>query len=756
MYDFKMLSDYDFELLTRDLLQKVLQCRLESFKKGRDNGIDLRYSCTNNINDIVIQCKHYANSTFSNLKSKLLKEEFAKIKLLNPSRYMLVTSLGLTPNQKEELRQYLSPYCKLVSDIIGMDELNGLLRDYPEIEKSHYKLWLTSSQVLEKILHNEVYSRSEITIDSIKTKLKIYVQNQAFFKSLEILDKNNCCIITGIPGIGKTTLAEMLLITYLNRGYEIIKVSQNINEAFEVYSSKKKQIFLYDDFLGQTGIDLKLAKNEDKDILSFMRYIEKDKMSKFILTTREYILNQAKSTYESFELTNLDIRKSMLLLSDYNKYDKAKILFNHLYYNDVSAPYIDNILKNNILKIINHKNYNPRIIEILTQNLLPKDPNNFYESFMENLNNPQKVWKFAFENQISNESKNLLILLVSLPRKSELENVKVIYNYYNAEKCRTFNKDFSDGDFIKALKELEGSFICIEKSLISFHNPSVKDFLENIIMENDIDFKILCETAMCFEQCVSLYNIGSRNDYKLIKKYENYFAKAIIDNLLSFGVKFCNSIIGLNLNYDYSKSAIIRIITTIKMNDFIRNKKVTDYIINEIFENLGINYKFYGVKINECIELIKLSSNKKYKDYFNNHIIKEIYDIVISKLLEGDIYEIDDFNIISIFEEHYPTLITDDVKSIVSNIFSDFYFDDISSVIDWGSIGAIDDYISTLEYLGKYFGVDINDSKEHLEANKEKFYICNEDEDYEEYRGNYMEETYKDEMIIDMFGALLS
>lgn len=113
-------------------------------------------------------------------------------------------------------------------------------------------------------------------------------------------------------------------------------------------------------------------------------------------------------------------------------------------------------------------------------------------------------------------------------------------------------------------------------------------------------------------------------------------------------------------------------------------------------------------------------------------------------------------NIISIFEEHYPTLITDDVKSIVSNIFSDFYFDDISSVIDWGSIGAIDDYISTLEYLGKYFGVDINDSKEHLEANKEKFYICNEDEDYEEYRGNYMEETYKDEMIIDMFGALLS
>ncbi|OVE69030.1 hypothetical protein CCS79_08880 [Clostridium diolis] len=756
MYDFKMLSDYDFELLIRDLLQKVLHCRLESFKKGRDNGIDLRYSCTNNINNIVIQCKHYANSTFSNLKSKLLKEEYAKIKLLNPSRYILVTSLGLTPNQKEELLQCLSPHCKLVSDIIGMDELNGLLRDYPEIEKSHYKLWLTSSQVLQKILHNEVYNRSEITLDRIKTKLKIYVQNQAFFKSLEILDKNNCCIITGIPGIGKTTLAEMLLITYLNRGYEIIKISQNINEAFDIYSSGKKQIFFYDDFLGQTGLDLKLAKNEDKDILNFMQYIEKGAMSKFILTTREYILNQAKSTYESLEFANLDVRKSILLLSDYSKNDKAKILFNHLYYRELPASYIDNLLKNNILKIIDHQNYNPRIIEMLTGNLLPKDPNNFYESFMNNLNNPRKIWKFAFENQISNESKNLLILLISLPSKSEFENVKVIYNYYNTEKCRTFNKDFSDGDFIKSLKELEGSFICVEKNFISYHNPSVRDFLESVIVKNDTEFKILCKTAMCFEQCVSLYNIGSRNDFKLIKKYQDYFADAVIDNLLSFGVKFRNSLRGLYLKFDYSKSVILRVIATIKMNDCIRNRKVTDYLINEFFENLGINFKFYGVKINECIELVKLSYNKKYKYYFNDDIIKEILKIVITKFLEGDIDEIDDFKIISIFEEHYPNLITDDVKGLVSDKFSEFYIDDISSVVDWGAIEVIDEYISTLKYLGEYFGVDINDSKEHLESNKEEFYMCNEDSDYEKYRVNYIEETYKDEMIIDMFDALLS
>ena len=41
-YDFKMLSDYEFELLSMDLLMKELKCNLENFEKGRDQGIDFR------------------------------------------------------------------------------------------------------------------------------------------------------------------------------------------------------------------------------------------------------------------------------------------------------------------------------------------------------------------------------------------------------------------------------------------------------------------------------------------------------------------------------------------------------------------------------------------------------------------------------------------------------------------------------------------------------------------------------------------
>ena len=42
-YDFKVLQYNEFECLTRDLLQEEFGIFIESFKDGRDNGIDLRF-----------------------------------------------------------------------------------------------------------------------------------------------------------------------------------------------------------------------------------------------------------------------------------------------------------------------------------------------------------------------------------------------------------------------------------------------------------------------------------------------------------------------------------------------------------------------------------------------------------------------------------------------------------------------------------------------------------------------------------------
>ncbi len=105
-YSFTSLSDGDFEDLVNDLLNASLKIRFQQFPKGRDSGIDLLYGLRLR-RSTVVQCKHYCRSKYAHLKTKLVSEELAKIQKLKPKRYILATSLPLTPANKEELLQIL-------------------------------------------------------------------------------------------------------------------------------------------------------------------------------------------------------------------------------------------------------------------------------------------------------------------------------------------------------------------------------------------------------------------------------------------------------------------------------------------------------------------------------------------------------------------------------------------------------------------------------------------------------------------------
>ena len=81
----------------------------------------------------------------------------------------------------------------------------------------------------------------------------------------------------GIPGIGKTTLAEILLIDYTERhGYQAIRIANDLSEIKEVKNPGRRQMFYYDDFLGTAKLD-KLEKNEDKRIVEFLQQVAANK-----------------------------------------------------------------------------------------------------------------------------------------------------------------------------------------------------------------------------------------------------------------------------------------------------------------------------------------------------------------------------------------------------------------------------------------------------------------------------------------------
>ena len=522
-YDFKALSDYDFELLVCDLLSAWLGRRVETFRRGRDQGIDLRYASDSG-GAVVVQCKHYANTPFSGLCAAV-RAEYEKIQRLRPRRYLLVTSRPLTPAEKDRLFRLLTPFCHSAEDILGGNEVNALLRRYPQVEQAHYKLWLTSTAVLEKILHSEIYCQSVILQDEIRDKLRIYVQSRAAYsKAQEMLRQFNCCIISGIPGIGKTTLAEILLIYYLDKDYQIIKVRSDISEAMKAYHPDRRQVFLYDDFLGSTSLEMKHNKNEGRELLSFLRYIAKQNGKKIILTTREYILNQARQTDENFARENFDYRKCVISLEDYTRADRARILYNHLFFRGASRTDIQDLLEEDrVIKIVDHPNYSPRLVETVLKLWRPTGESGFYRFFSGMLDRPDQLWENAFCRQISPAARDLLLLLCPEVGAVYLEELRRSYEVYHAHKSRAENRPLGTADFLDALKETEGTFIRIDRSCVSYHNPSVRDFIHGYIQDHGTEFRMLCETAADFDFCVRLAAL----DPPLCEAYSACFLSAL-------------------------------------------------------------------------------------------------------------------------------------------------------------------------------------------------------------------------------------
>lgn len=756
-YDFKNLSSYDFELLTRDVLQKKLGVFIESFKTGKDDGIDLRFTKTKG-SKTIIQCKHYANSGYSSLKRSLI-EEVKKLSKIKCDEYIVVTSMGLTPNNKKELFEILYPYCKTEEYIIGREDLNNLLNLYPEVEKNNYKLWLTSTNLMENIIHSEIYNQSKVEIDFIMQKSKYYVQNKSFFVALNMLKTLNYCIITGIPGIGKTTLAEIIILHYIDKEYEVYKINSDIGEAYRVYNPNKKQLFYYDDFLGQTSLESKLNKNEDDKIIKFISIISKNKNVKFILTTREYILNSAKIYYEKFNNFNFDVNQCCIKLDDYTKFDKAKILFNHLYFSNIPQKAIDNLLiGKKYMNIINHINYNPRIIEWMTEQYINKEEEHFYTDFINMLNNPNKIWGHIFDNQLINPSKNLLVVLSTMPDLTAIDNLELSFNKYNSYICDKYGIDRNRDDFNKALKQLDGNFIKITQKgngiVISFSNPSIKDFIELKVYQNKNEYLECIKSVVYFRQIRILLNRDINFINEKIKRNILESFKLVYKSDRTFCCDYKN-IIGKEI--DTLSNRLIYIIE--KMNKF--NIKDDKFIL-ELLSQIIDNFDFYEME--DFLRLLNILS----KNDIEISNFKEIVDLIINVIVDFlyEIEYIEEFNIIV----KYLEKISNEGYYIEKNVLESIeqcYYDKKTSIIE-NEISNIDvadelsEYIELCNYINDYFGIIYDESQSEAYKLKLDELIEHEQEIsgyedylYDEYRDSRIDEISNyDTEIENMFDSL--
>ena len=112
MFNYKNLSDYEFEKLCCDIMSKKLGVQLRTFAKGKDGGIDATDDVSTH--NIIVQAKHYINSSYSALYNTL-KSEVNKVDDLKPNQYYVCCAQELTPGNIDDIYNLFSDYMKAVS-----------------------------------------------------------------------------------------------------------------------------------------------------------------------------------------------------------------------------------------------------------------------------------------------------------------------------------------------------------------------------------------------------------------------------------------------------------------------------------------------------------------------------------------------------------------------------------------------------------------------------------------------------------------
>lgn len=507
MYNYNNLSDYEFEILCKDIMQKKLNKKLYTFAKGRDGGIDVTDEPTKK--NVVIQVKHYINSRFSDLITSL-KKEVSKVEELSPSEYYICCAVNLTAANKTEIYNMFTPYMTSPNNIMSLSDIDDFLQEPVNIDivRKHYKLWLESTHILNEIENQSIFVDCTSLLYNIENEKNEFVETSCYRQCLDILDHDRILMLLGMPGTGKTITTKMLALYFASNGYRIrYTTNGEISDVKNSLSADKdlKEVILLDDCLGQHYFRMK--ESQENEILALVKYVAMHKNKKLIMNSRVTIFKQAKEKSIEFKQF-VDMEKFKIKFIDMDLMsveDKGRIFYNHIYFKNMPDEYYNDILKDcHYRHVVMHRNYTPRIIEFVTSktNYMKVESTKYYEYVMQCLDNPTEIWHDEFSEKLKQEDRIFLTTLYSLTDTSVDE--EVLRRAFNHRLKHCLTVDTTRNVWEEVLRRLEGSFVVVIEKYgrreIGVINPSVNDFLSKHLENNELERDEIRETATEYAQ----------------------------------------------------------------------------------------------------------------------------------------------------------------------------------------------------------------------------------------------------------------
>ena len=382
-------------------------------------------------------------------------------------------------------------------------------------------------------------------------------------------------------------------------------------------------------------------------------------------------------------------------------------------------------------------------------------PRKYVGTFLTNLDDPHEIWRHAFEHQLSEGAKVLLCLMATLPPDSFLDDVrdgfKLLYRTYS----ETYHVDTRPNDLRCVLKELDGNFVQFDRedgrTTVTFHNPSVRDFIQNYLLQNEEEVLLLLRGAKFFEQLVWLWNFEREGSHRftfraMLRRHSNTFVSALERTLDLPSYRQRYRWVEGEFRHDrISIEERVEFLATVDRT--LKHSGLTSQVVSKLDR---IKRRVQRGHVNRK-DLARLLEGLVNLSWFPAKELNELVRVA-QPLFVRVSDEIGEFEAYRMFSRSFPTAIDDTARMHIAEKFSELADQKIYKF----DADSVREYASQLKDLGSEFAVDVSQAITKLEADARR----KEKEARRRYRtrraakrSRLNQNTCTDEDLASMFAA---
>lgn len=436
---------------------------------------------------------------------------------------------------------------------------------------------------------------------------------------------------------------------------------------------------------------------------------------------------------------------------------RARILYNHLYFSDLPDAYRGELLRDEFyLRIVKHEKFNPRLIEWLSSyRRLRQVTVERYQHFVNDLlRDPSEIWRHAYEEEITETGRSVLLAVRSLGGKCGGPVLERAFEALHAYRATRYNFSTRPDDLRNGIREVVNSFIKPwGPEGFEVIDPSVLDLLNAIARtapENAVD---MIAGAASFDQVEQLWTLAKADLGGAITTALKRAAGRIAPSIARLAKKprrFTSA--GGVVSY-FGPSYERRLSIIVEMARRLEAPAIAA-LIEPAYARLTEEWTSERPQINDAVELIRAADEAALSSTIEMGMVRKA---VLAATLEeartgcrsDELREI--LSVVDIEEAENDVAIAQECFVTYQH---KYFAEDLHECRSSEQYSGL---IEDLELFRDELGVDVDEMIEQVEQANAEF---ESREDYyadrmqDEWKERYSDERWGDRSIADMFGSL--